>query len=61
MTDPKYEKGDKFHIGADGVVEITEVYSVREQDNKVVYIVKYLDKEGTPESTLTEQALEEVN
>jgi hypothetical protein len=61
VTDPKYGKGEKFHIGTDGVVEITEVYAVREQNNKVVYTVKYLDKEGTPESTLTEQTLEEVN
>lgn len=61
MVTPKYESGDEFHLGADGQVKITEIYRIDEEDNKVVYTVKYLDHAGQPESTLSEQELEEVN
>lgn len=61
MTEPKYESGEKFDLGADGQVEVTGVYSVREDENKVVYEVKYLDQKGEPVSTLSEKELEEVN
>lgn len=61
MTEPKYKEGDEFDLGADGHVEITEVYAVREDEDKVVYTVKYLDQVSNPESTLGEDVLEEVN
>lgn len=61
MVNPRYEPGDEFHLGADGQVEITEIYRVDDENDKVVYTVKYLDHAGQPESTLSEKELEEVN
>lgn len=61
MTEPKYGDGDEFHLGADGHVEVVGVYRVEEDNDKVVYEVKYLDQPGEPVSTLSEAELEEVN
>lgn len=61
MIEPKYEEGDEFDLGADGQVRIAEVYEVREDENKVIYTVEYLQKADNPKSTLGEQVLEEVN